>query len=165
MEARNRQELKPYRKGVGLLVFNGAGRIFVGNRIDHPKANWQMPQGGIDPGETPRVTAMRELEEEIGTNKVEIVRQSRNWYHYEFPSSLSDQAWNGRFRGQKLCWFAMRFTGTDQDIRLDKYKAEFDAWKWIRLEQVPNVVVEFKRHMYMQLVEEFRTTVISQERC
>ena len=150
-------ERRPYRQGVGLMVFNAEGRVFVGNRIDCPSENWQMPQGGIDPGETPRVTAMRELEEEIGTRKAEIVAESRVWLCYDLPSEISRQAWGGRFRGQKLRWFALRFTGADKDIRLDAHEAEFNAWRWVDIDELPALIVLFKRAMYERLVEEFST--------
>lgn len=144
-----------YRQGVGLMVFNREGRVFVGNRIDYPSENWQMPQGGIDPGETPRTTAMRELEEEIGTSKAEIIAESRVWLCYDLPSAMSRQAWGGQFRGQKLRWFALRFTGTDQDICLDAHEAEFDAWRWVGVNELPTLIVPFKRAMYEQVVMEF----------
>jgi putative (di)nucleoside polyphosphate hydrolase len=146
---------RPYRHGVGLMVLNREGRVFVGNRIDYPGDNWQMPQGGIDPGETPYTTAMREFEEEIGTSKAEIIAESRVWHCYDLPSTMSQQAWNGQFRGQKLRWFALRFTGTDQDIRLDAHEAEFNAWRWVAVDELPTLIVPFKRAMYEQLVNEF----------
>jgi putative (di)nucleoside polyphosphate hydrolase len=149
-------ERRPYRQGVGLMIFNRQGRVFVGNRIDYPGENWQMPQGGIDAGESPRETAMRELEEEIGTAKAKIVAESRVRHCYDLPPEISRQAWRGRFRGQELHWFVLQFTGADRDIRLDKHKAEFNAWRWIDIDKLPTLIVPFKRAMYDRLVEEFR---------
>lgn len=146
---------RAYRLGVGLMVFNRQGQVFAGNRIDYPGEHWQMPQGGIDPGETPREAAMRELKEEIGTNKAKIIAESRDWYSYRLPMQISHKAWGGRYRGQSLRWFAMRFTGTDQDIRLDSHVPEFCAWRWIEFDKLPTIIVPFKRTMYGLLVNEF----------
>ena len=147
---------RPYRTGVGLMVFNSEGRVFVGNRIDYPGENWQMPQGGINPGESPRETAMRELSEEIGTDKAEIIAESPRWHCYDLPPEISRQAWNGRFRGQRLRWFALQFTGVDRDIRLDVHTAEFNAWRWVDIDKLSELIVPFKQNMYDQVVEEFR---------
>ncbi len=152
-------ERRPYRQGVGLMIFNREGRVFVGNRIDYPGENWQMPQGGIDAGESPRETAMRELEEEIGTAKAKIIAESQDRHCYDLPPEISRQAWRGRFRGQELHWFALKFMGADRDIRLDRHKAEFNAWRWIDIDRLPTLIVPFKRAMYERLVEELRGIV------
>ncbi len=146
----------PYRPGVGILLFNAAGQVFVGQRIDNRTEAWQMPQGGVDAGETPEIAAMRELEEEVGTAKAEILARSAKPYFYDLPAELIPQLWKGRFRGQEQHWFAMKFLGTDADIDIDTKHPEFCAWKWVDLAEVPDLIVPFKRQLYMELVEEFR---------
>jgi putative (di)nucleoside polyphosphate hydrolase len=120
----------PYRPCVGVMLINPAGRVFVGQRRDTPDA-WQMPQGGIDRGETPRVAALREMEEEIGTAAAEIVAETQDWLRYDLPPDLLGRVWGGRYRGQKQKWVAARFTGTDADIDLATAHPEFDAWQWV----------------------------------
>jgi putative (di)nucleoside polyphosphate hydrolase len=145
---------KPYRRGVGIMLLAPDKRIFVGRRIDTPGA-WQMPQGGIDKGETPRDAAMRELHEEVGTDKAEILAETHDWLTYELPGDLHLQAWGGRYRGQEQKWFAMRFLGKDRDIRLDAHQPEFDAWKWATREEVLRDIVAFKRPLYEAALKEF----------
>lgn len=145
---------KPYRRGVGIVLLGPGQRIFAGRRIDTPGA-WQMPQGGIDEGETPREAALRELEEEIGTDKVEILSETRDWLAYDLPGNLHLEAWGGRYRGQRQKWFAMRFLGKDSDIRLDAHTPEFDAWRWMRREEILRVIVPFKRKLYEDALQEF----------
>ena len=117
---------------------------------------WQMPQGGIDAGETPMQAALRELYEETGTDKADIVAESRRWLHYDFPSTIAPAAWGGRYRGQKQKWFLMRFGGEDGDIDLSRHKAEFDAWKWVMPVELPGLIVDFKRENYVAVLDEFR---------
>ena len=146
-----------YRPAVGIMLLNPAGKVFVARRIDMPRMRaWQMPQGGIDKGENPRQAALRELKEEIGTDKVEILGESRMWLKYDLPAELAGGIWGGRFRGQRQKWFAMRFTGNDTDIDLTTKHPEFDAWKWIRPERLPEVIVPFKRQLYIDILAEFR---------
>ena len=146
-----------YRSAVGIMLLNQAGQVFVARRIDMPTvAAWQMPQGGIDPGETPRQAALRELREEIGTNKAEILGESRVWLKYDLPAELARGVWGGRYCGQRQKWFAMRFTGDDTDINLETDHPEFDAWKWIPPEQLPEVIVPFKRQLYVNILAEFQ---------
>lgn len=148
---------RPYRRGVGAVLFDDRGRVFVAARADTPGDAWQMPQGGIDAGETPRTAVLRELKEEIGTDKAEIVAESKGWIAYDLPPELQGKVWRGRFRGQKQKWFALRFTGADSDIDLAADGTpEFRAWKWIPLEQVPRLIVAFKRPVYQAVVAEFR---------
>lgn len=117
---------------------------------------WQMPQGGIDPDETPREAALRELCEEVGTGKAEIVAESHMLHRYDLPVEIAGQMWGGRFRGQKQLWFAMRFTGDDIDINIATEHPEFDAWKWVAAEELTRLIVPFKRAIYLAVLEEFR---------
>jgi putative (di)nucleoside polyphosphate hydrolase len=150
-------EIGAYRAAVGIMLLNSRKQVFVARRIDLPAVSaWQMPQGGIDPGETPQQAAMRELAEEIGTGKAEIVAESRGWMTYELPAQLAAMAWGGRYRGQRQKWFAMRFTGCDADIDLATAHPEFDAWRWVMPEQLPDLIVSFKRQLYIDIVTEFR---------
>jgi len=146
-----------YRAGVGIMLLNRANEVFIAHRIDMPlMPAWQMPQGGIDRGETPLQAALRELKEEIGTDQAEILGESRMWLTYEVPVELAAGLWGGRYRGQRQKWFAMRFTGSDADIDLATEHPEFDAWKWIAPEQLTEVIVPFKRQLYIDVLAEFR---------
>jgi len=149
----------PYRRGVGIMLFNGRGQVFVARRIDTDQAAWQMPQGGIDEGETPRQAATRELREEIGTDKVAFVAESRSWLRYDLPVALVPKVWCGRFRGQEQKWLAARFLGTDGDIDIATEHPEFNAWRWAELETLPSLIVPFKRALYAALVEEFAPVI------
>jgi putative (di)nucleoside polyphosphate hydrolase len=144
-----------YRQAVGIMLLNTANLVFVAKRIDLADEAWQMPQGGIDPGESPREAALRELEEEIGTAKVEFIAEAKRWLTYEFPPELTGKPWGGRYRGQQQKWFALRFTGTDRDIDLNTAHPEFDAWKWVNARDLPALIVPFKRQVYIQVLEEF----------
>jgi putative (di)nucleoside polyphosphate hydrolase len=151
-----------YRLSVGVMLLNAAGKVFVARRIDMPTMPaWQMPQGGIDPGETPLQAARRELKEETGTDKAELLGESRGWLQYDLPADLARGVWGGRYRGQRQKWFAMRFTGTDADIDLATGHPEFDAWKWIRPERLPEVIVPFKRQLYIDILAEFRVYCVT----
>jgi putative (di)nucleoside polyphosphate hydrolase len=145
---------KEYRRGVGIMLLDRHNQIFVGRRIDTPDA-WQMPQGGIDGAEDPRAAALRELQEEVGTATAEIIAETKDWLTYELPGDLYLQAWGGRYRGQKQKWFAMRFLGTDSDIRLDLHHPEFDAWKWVSRDELIRLIVPFKRQLYEDVLAEF----------
>ena len=146
---------RPYRPGIGLVLLNPAGLAFVAQRIDTVGDAWQFPQGGIDEGEDPRQTVLREMEEEIGTDKAEIVAESKGWLSYDLPPEIADKSWKGRFRGQTQKWFCARFTGTDADINLETKHPEFDRWRWMALAEVPALIVAFKRPLYDQVVAEF----------
>lgn len=145
-----------YRPGVGIMLLNCHGLVFGGRRIDTPGTAWQMPQGGIDEGESPRCAAMRELKEETGTDKAEIIAESRGWLSYDLPPEMAATIWGGRYRGQRQKWFALRFTGTDSDIDIETAEPEFNAWKWVALDEVPRLIVGFKRPVYEKIVAEFR---------
>jgi len=145
----------PYRPCVGLMVLNRAGQVFVGNRIDQSIESWQMPQGGIDEGEEPWDTALRELKEEIGTSNVELLREHPDWLFYDLPPQLIGVAWEGKFRGQKLKWFAVRFKGTDADINVKTAHQEFSNWKWADIGDLLGLIVPFKREIYDKVIAAF----------
>lgn len=148
-------QILPYRPCVGLVLLNADGQIFVGDRIDLPGA-WQMPQGGVDEGETPEQTAIRELKEEVGTDQAEIIRKAPETFKYDLPAERIPSFWNGRFRGQEQTWFALRFTGKDSDIILDAHEEpEFSAWKWASKDHIMDTIVPFKRELYARVFEEF----------
>ncbi|HEV2563177.1 MAG TPA: RNA pyrophosphohydrolase [Rhizomicrobium sp.] len=151
-----RHEDLPYRPCVGVMLFNREGLVFVGKRIDQTVEGWQMPQGGIDSGESPAEAAMRELEEEIGTNRAEILREHPEWLAYDLPQHLLGVALHGRYRGQKQKWIAMRFHGEDRDINVATKDPEFAQWKWLAIESLPRLIVPFKRDTYATVIEAFR---------
>jgi putative (di)nucleoside polyphosphate hydrolase len=147
----------PYRPCVGLMILDTAGRIFAGQRIDGMYDAWQMPQGGIDEGETARAAALRELTEETGITPdlVEIIRESRDWLPYDLPRHLVPKLWNGRFRGQKQRWFAIRFLGADRDVNIATAEPEFRVWAWMAHEELIGCIVPFKRDTYARVFAEF----------
>ncbi len=148
-----------YRPCVGLVLLNEAGEVFVGRRNDtgpdQPEA-WQLPQGGIEDGETPREAAFRELAEEVGTRKAEVLSESTHWFDYDLPPDIAGKKWRGRFKGQSLKWFALRFLGADSDIDIETEHPEFDAWRWAPLDDVPGLIVDFKRAHYERVAAAFR---------
>lgn len=145
----------PYRPNVGAVLFSQNGLVFVGQRKGFPEA-WQLPQGGVDAGEDLRTAVLRELQEEIGTRKAEILGEHPEWLIYDLPPNLLGVAWGGKYRGQRQKWFALRFTGTDQDIRLDADQhPEFEAWQWVKLVDLPKLAVAFKRDIYERLAHDF----------
>lgn len=156
---------RPYRPCVGVMLLNTDGLVFVGNRIDVPGDHWQMPQGGIDDGESPAEAAYREVQEETGISpeKVKLIRESETWLHYDLPGPLSRRIWKGRYRGQKQRWFAMRFLGSNADIDLDFHKPEFGAYRWASIVDLPDLIVPFKRDTYEQVVHEFRDIALPGE--
>ncbi len=145
----------PYRRGVGIMLLNAAGEVFVGRRIDTVAEAWQMPQGGIDGGEAPGDAALRELGEETGVQNVEVIAESAHWHCYDLPPELVGKVWGGRFRGQRQKWFVMRLEGDDGDIDIAGEEAEFEAWKWLPMDQLVGAIVPFKRLLYNKLVAEF----------
>ena len=130
--------------------------MFVGQRRDQTMPAWQMPQGGIDPGEGAEAAAWREMREEIGTDRAELLATSRVWRSYDLPAPMVRRSWRGRYAGQTQLWFAFRFTGSDADIRLDLPHPEFSAWRWVEPEQLADLIVPFKRAIYVSVVAEFR---------
>ena len=144
-----------YRPCVGLMLLNPRREVFVAQRIDMPSEAWQMPQGGIDKGEAPVVAALRELKEEIGTDKATIRAESSGWLSYDLPEDLMPRLWGGRFRGQTQKWFLLDFTGQDSDIDIATEHAEFSRWQWVKPARVVDLIVPFKRELYQQVLEEF----------
>jgi len=151
----------PYRANVGAVLFSRDGLVFVARRADLPNAEgapggWQLPQGGIDRSEDPRSAVLRELSEEIGTDRATIIGEHPEWLTYDLPPHLLGIALKGRYRGQRQRWFALRFNGEDSDIRLDRDPhPEFDAWRWVALRDVPALAVDFKRAIYDVLAQSF----------
>ena len=145
-----------YRPGVGIMLLNSERQVFVARRVDMPGEAWQMPQGGIERGENPKTAALRELAEETGIARTEILAESSGWLRYDLPVDLRARVWQGRWRGQRQKWFLMRFTGSDRDIDLSAAHPEFDAWKWVPVGDLPQLAVPFKRQLYLDLLAEFR---------
>lgn len=149
------QAINDYRLGVGVMLLDRRNRVFLGRRIGAGSDAWQMPQGGIEPGEQPWQAAFRELKEEIGTDNAEIVAESVGWHRYDLPPDLLGKAWHGRWRGQRQKWFVMRFLGEEADIDVATADPEFSEWKWVPATEIADAVVEFKRQLYADLVAEF----------
>ena len=139
------------RSGVGIIVLNTNNKVFVAKRIDNPKNFWQMPQGGVNEGEDFLKAAYRELEEETSIKNVELIKELDGTITYELPDRLLGIIWKGKYRGQKQKWFLMRFTGEEQEINIKTKNPEFLDWKWIELDQITEVVVDFKLHVYKEL--------------
>lgn len=151
---------KRWRRGVGIMLLDHSGRVFVGRRIDTADA-WQMPQGGIDKGETPLAAARRELREETGITAARVLAETRDWLRYELPPELQRQRlWGGFYRGQAQKWFAMRFEGRDADIDLHTHHPEFDAWRWVAPEELLVLAVPFKHAVYEALLAEFHDLLV-----
>ena len=148
-----------YRPCAGVMLVSEEGRVWVGERNDYPGA-WQMPQGGIDHGEEPQLAALRELEEEPSVSNVALLAEAPDWLKYELPSDLRTRAWKGRWRGQMQKWFAFRHLGRDADIDVAGVASpEFARWQWVDLDEVPELIVAFKRPVYEAVVETFRPYV------
>lgn len=142
----------PYRPCVGIVLINEEGKVFVGERVDSPNA-WQMPQGGIDEGESEQEAFYREMLEEIGTDKAEIIATLDKKLRYDLPPRLEGRLWRGRFRGQEQTWIAARFTGTDTDINIDAHQPpEFMAWRWVDLDEILDLIVPFKKDTYREVI-------------
>ena len=148
----------PYRMGAGVVLINPYGLIFAGQRIDNPGPAWQMPQGGIDKGETPREAALRELTEETGVSAdlVEVMAETPDWITYELPPEILGRIWKGKYGGQKQKWFALRFLGSDSAVQIATEHPEFDRWQWMRAADLVDSIVPFKRALYVQVFDDFR---------
>lgn len=144
-----------YRKGVGIFLINKKKKLWIGKRINSEKF-WQMPQGGIDNMETEDEAMKRELLEEIGTNKIQIICKSKDHLRYDIPKNLIKKLWKGKYLGQSQRWFACKFLGVDKDINLNLHKPEFSSWKWIDPYDIMNLVIPFKKEMYLQILSEFK---------
>ena len=150
----SKKKTLPLRLGVGAIVLNNKNRVFVGKRKDNPVDKWQMPQGGVDPGETFLKAMKRELKEETSIKSIEVLKELDYWLEYELPKNLIGIIWKGKYRGQKQKWFIARFLGSDNEINLNTKKPEFIEWKWLEIDELPNVIVDFKKNVYKKLVGE-----------
>ena len=149
----------PLRTGVGIIVLNKQNKIFVGKRKDNPGDKWQMPQGGVDEGED-YITAMRrELLEETSIQNIEIIKEIEKIYQYELPENLVGIIWKGKYRGQKQKWFITRFLGDEKEVNLNTKHAEFIDWKWIEPKFLPEVIVNFKKNLYINLLKEINLVI------
>ncbi len=149
----------PLRSGVGIMVLNKENKVFVGKRIDNPKNFWQMPQGGVDTGEDFLSAAYRELKEETSIKNVKLIKELDGMITYELPENLLGIIWKGKYRGQKQKWFLMKFLGNDNEIDVKTSNPEFLEWKWIDLDMITEVVVDFKYHVYMELKERVKKII------
>ncbi|GAA0551499.1 putative (di)nucleoside polyphosphate hydrolase [Rhizomicrobium palustre] len=147
----------PYRRGVGIMLLNAAGEVFVGRRIDQTVESWQMPQGGVDKGEADEEAAMRELGEEVGTDKAEIIGRLPGDFAYDLPPHLLGVALHGKYRGQKQSWFVLRFLGQDSDIDLTRHEPEFAEWRWAKVDELLDLIVPFKREIYAEIVAAYKS--------
>tara|TARA_B100000700_G_scaffold316513_1_gene406209 strand:- start:111 stop:587 length:477 start_codon:yes stop_codon:yes gene_type:complete len=149
----------PLRNGVGIVLLNKYNKVFVAKRIDNPKNFWQMPQGGVDNGEEYLNAAYRELEEETSVKNVKLMKELGGLITYELPKNLLGIIWKGKYRGQKLKWFVMRFLGDDGEINIKTKKPEFCEWKWIELENITDLVVDFKLHVYKEVQKKVKKII------
>ena len=151
----------PLRSGVGIILLNKDNKIFVAKRIDNPKNFWQMPQGGVDEGENDLEAAYRELYEETSIKKVELIQEIDGSFTYELPDRLLGIIWKGKFKGQTQKWFLMKYLGNDNEINLKTNNPEFLEWKWVNIDEITEIVVDFKLHVYRELKEKVKNIIIS----
>ena len=154
----NKKQL-PLRMGVGIILLNHENKVFVGKRIDNPANFWQLPQGGVDKNEDLLCAARRELKEETNVESIELIKQIDDWLTYELPKNLLGKIWKGKYRGQTQKWFIMKFLGSAEDININTIHPEFLDWKWIELEKITDVVVDFKLHVYKELKEKIKKII------
>jgi len=150
------EKVLPLRIGVGVIVLNNENKIFVGKRKDNPIDKWQMPQGGVDKNESFNDAMKRELYEETSIKSIKILKEIDKWFEYELPKSLLGIIWKGKFRGQKQKWFIVRFEGNESEINLETKNQEFIEWKWIKMDELPEVIVYFKKKIYENLLIELK---------
>ena len=146
----------PLRIGVGVIVLNNENKVFVGKRKDNPGDKWQMPQGGVDKNENFLTAVKRELNEETSIKNIKIIKELDGWFEYELPKNLLGIIWKGKFRGQKQKWFVARFIGEESEINLKTENPEFIEWKWIKIDELPKVIVDFKKNVYEKLLIELK---------
>ena len=149
----------PLRLGVGAVVLNKKNQVFVGKRKDNPIDKWQMPQGGVNTGENLIDAMKRELHEETSIQNIKILNEIDGWFEYELPKNLLGKIWRGRYRGQKQKWFVVKFLGNDGEINLQTDKPEFIEWRWLDIENLPNVIVDFKKKVYEQLLPKIKNFI------
>lgn len=145
-----------YRKGVGIMLINKDCKVFVGQRVKESSEAWQMPQGGIDEGENSDEALMRELLEEVGTNNIEIIYSSTNWYTYNIPLEFVPKWWGDKYIGQQQKWYLAKFLGNDSEININTESPEFVSWRWVDIDELPELIVSFKRELYQDIIKEFR---------
>ena len=151
-----KDKILPLRTGVGIILINNQNKIFVAKRIDNPIDKWQMPQGGVEPSEELVDAMKRELVEETSIESIKILKEINYWLEYELPQNLLGKIWKGRFRGQKQKWFIVKFIGKDSEININTLNPEFIEWKWLDYNKLPDVIVDFKKHIYVKLVKELK---------
>lgn len=149
----------PYRPCAGIMLLNTDGKVFVAKRIDTAVEAWQMPQGGIDAGEEPKLAAIRELEEETGVTNATIIDEYQDWLTYDLPDELYGKVWKGQYGGQSMKWFVMRYHGKDSDINIETEHAEFSTWKWADMSELEDIIVPFKKEIYRKLANQFKDLV------
>jgi len=147
------------RTGVGIIILNKKNKVFVGKRKDNPGNKWQMPQGGVEDGEDFLTAMKRELQEETSIKNISIIKEIEKMYEYKLPKNLIGIIWKGKFRGQKQKWFITKFTGNENEINLNTEHHEFIEWKWIDIEMLPSVIVEFKKELYLNLLKEIKLAI------
>ena len=146
----------PLRTGVGVAILNSKNKVFVGKRKDNPFDRWQMPQGGVDLDEPLLVAMKRELEEETSIKNIKVLKEFNQWLEYELPENLIGKIWKGKYRGQKQKWFIVKFTGEESEIDINTKNPEFIEWKWIDMSLLPDLIVDFKKNIYKNVLEELK---------
>ena len=146
----------PLRIGVGIVVLNSKNKVFVGKRKDNPFDKWQMPQGGVEPNELLLIAMKRELEEETSIKNIEVLKEFNRWLEYELPRNLIGKIWQGKYRGQKQKWFIVKFTGMESEININTKFPEFVEWKWIDMNLLPSLIVNFKKQVYKDILNELK---------
>tara|TARA_B110000438_G_C15567352_1_gene543821 strand:- start:144 stop:617 length:474 start_codon:yes stop_codon:yes gene_type:complete len=149
----------PLRTGVGIVVLNSQNKVFVGKRRDNPVNKWQMPQGGVDQGENLIDAMKRELLEETSITNIKVIKELDYWLEYELPKKLIGIIWKGKYRGQKQKWFIVKFLSEDNEINVNTKNPEFIEWKWINIKELPDVIVDFKKHIYEKILNELKKLI------